>query len=647
MKKVLAFVLAAAMAFSMVACGGSGSGTATGTGTGDAAASSNITVQLGPNPETLDPALNSTIDGGNLILTTFEGLLIIDENNQVAPGQAESYEVSEDGLTWTFHLREGLKWSDGSDLDATDFEYTYKRVADPATAAPYSATVLGMVAGYEEAMNGDPDALQVKAVDPLTFQVTLSYPCTYFDKLAAFATLNPVQQETVEANGDAWATAPETYISNGPYYMTEWIVGQQIVLTKNPYYQGGWDSSKIVTDTITFLLMEDPTAAYTAFQTGQASLVRDVPTEEIPSLVRAEDGGEFHVEPIMATSYVSMNLNEEIFSDVNVRKALSLAIDRERLANTIMQGTYTPAYKLNAPGITDADGTTLFMDNASDEWIPTDYEVAKKMAQDALAEAGYPGGEGFPIISYTTNDAGYNKAVAEYLQSCYKEALGITMEVEIVEWSSFTPQRRAGDYLMARNGWVYDYNDPSNMLELFMSDNGNNDGKYANPEYDKLMEESQIKDVDLRFEKLHAAEELLMSEYAMIPLVYSNDFWLQSNDLQGVWHSPYGYWYLQYAYIGEPAADDSADSASVAAVDSTAADSASVDESAVSAAESAVSAAESASAAAESAVSAAESAVSAAESASAAAESAVSAAESAADAAASQADASTSASSAA
>ena len=168
--------------------------------------------------------------------------------------------------------------------------------------------------------------------------------------------------------------------------------------------------------------------------------------------------------------------------DVNVRKALSLAIDREYVANTLMQGTYSPAYKLTGPGITDADGSS-YMDNSDYDVIPTDYEEAKKQAQEALAEAGYPNGEGFPTITYSTNDSGYHKAVAEYLQQCYKDVLGINLEVEVVEWSSFTPQRRAGDYQMARNGWVFDYNDPSSMLELFMTGNGNNDGKYSNAEY--------------------------------------------------------------------------------------------------------------------------------------------------------------------
>ena len=216
------------------------------------------------------------------------------------------------------------------------------------------------------------------------------------------------------------------------------------------------------------------------------------------------------------------------------------------------------------------DGSA-YMDKSSGEWIPEDYETAKAMAQQALADAGYPNGEGFPTITYSTNDSGYHKAVAEYLQQCYKEVLGINLEIEIVEWSSFTPMRRAGDYEMARNGWSFDYNDPSSMLELFMTGNANNDDQYSNPEFDAMMENTKIADKEQRFANLHAAEELLMSEYAMIPIAHNSDFWLQSTDLQGTWHSPYGYWYLQYAYIGEPSEGTVAESESVA--DSTVAES--------------------------------------------------------------------------
>ncbi len=573
MKNVAAVAMAGCMAASLAACGGSAS-TAASTETSTAASTeaatgeestgtaSGFTVQYGPNPETLDPARNSSIDGANTLITVFEPLLLIDENNEVIPGQAESYTVSDDGLVWTFTMRDGLKWSDGSDLTAKDFEYSFKRLAAPDTAAPYAETVVGMIDGYADA-TGNPDAggnmttepdfdaLNVVASeDGKTLTVTLSYPCAYFDKLAAFAAMSPVQQATVEANGDAWCTEPDTYICNGPYYISDWVPSERLVLTKNPNYVGGWDSSKIVSDTITLLLLEDSSASYAAYNSGEAQLVKDVPTDEIPSLTKAEDGGDFYVDTILGTYYISLNDQKEPFNDVNVRKALSLAIDRDYVANTIMQGTYTPAYNLVGPGIVDENG--MFYDNANGgkTYISEDYEANLEAAKQALADAGYPNGEGFPTIEYSTNDAGYHTPVAEYLQQAWGE-LGITVNINKVEWASFTPLRRAGDYDASRNGWVMDYNDPSNMLELFTTSNGNNDGKYSSADFDAAIEASKVADKSVHFQKLHEAEDILMNDYACIPIAYYNDFWLQSPSLKGTWHSPYGYWYLQYGYVEE------------------------------------------------------------------------------------------------
>ena len=566
MRNIAAAAMAGALAVSLAACGSSastGAANATGEAADAAEAGSNgFTVQLGPNPETLDPALNAAVDGGNTLITIEEPLLIIDENNEVQPGQAESYEVSDDGLTWTFHMRDGLKWSDGSDLTAADFEYSFKRLASPDTAAPYAETVVGMIDGYQDAIGNpdedgntttDPDwdALNVHASeDGKTLTVQLSYPCSYFDKLASFVATSPVQQATVEANGDSWCTEPDTYVCNGPYMITEWTPSERIVLSKNPYYVGGWDSSKIVSDTITLLLLEDSSASYAAYNSGEAQLVKDVPTDEIPSLTRAEDGGDFYLDEIMGTYYISLNDQEEPFTDVRVRKALSLAIDRDYVANTIMQGIYTPATALVGPGIVDENG--YFMDNANggEPYISDDYEANLEEAKSLLAEAGYPDGEGFPTITYSANDSGYHIPVAEYLQQAWGE-LGITMNIDKVEWSSFIPMRRAGDYDISRNGWSMDYNDPSNMLELFTTNNGNNDGKYANPEFDQVIEDSRVADKTTHFEKLHEAEDILMNDAACIPVAYYNDFWLQSPSLKGTWHSPYGYWYLQYGYIEE------------------------------------------------------------------------------------------------
>ena len=573
MKNIAAVAMAGCMAASLAACGGSASTTtetssaasteaATSEATEATGTASGFTVQYGPNPETLDPALNSAIDGANTLITVFEPLLLIDENNEVIPGQAESYTVSDDGLVWTFTMRDGLKWSDGSDLTAKDFEYSFKRLAAPDTAAPYAETVVGMIDGYADA-TGNPDAdgntttepdfdaLNVVASeDGKTLTVTLSYPCAYFDKLAAFAAMSPVQQATVEANGDAWCTAPDTFVCNGPYYISEWVPSERIVLAKNPNYVGGWDTSKIVSDTITLLLLEDSSAAYAAYNSGEAQLVKDVPTDEIPSLTKAEDGGDFYVDTILGTYYISLNDQKEPFTDPNVRKALSLAIDRDYVANTIMQGTYTPAYNMVGPGIVDESG--MFYDNANDgkTYISDDYEANLEAAKQALADAGYPNGEGFPTIEYSTNDAGYHTPVAEYLQQAWGE-LGITVNINKVEWASFTPLRRAGDYDASRNGWVMDYNDPSNMLELFTTSNGNNDGKYSSADFDAAIEASKVADKSVHFQKLHEAEDILMNDYACIPIAYYNDFWLQSPSLKGTWHSPYGYWYLQYGYVEE------------------------------------------------------------------------------------------------
>lgn len=570
MKKFVAVAMAGCLAASLAACGSTASSSAatdsaataeeateaTATGTG-------FTVQLGPNPETLDPALNSAIDGANTIITIFEPLLLVNENNEVVGGQAESWEVSEDGLTWTFTMRDGLKWSDGSDLTAKDFEYSFKRLADPNTAAPYAQTVVGMIEGFAEATGNpdadgnqttepNPDALGVEASeDGKTLTIHLSYPCSYFDKIAAFAAMSPVQQATVETNGDSWCTQPDTFICNGPYMISEWTPSERIVLTKNPNYVGGWDTSRIVSDTITLLLIEDEAAAYAAYNSGEAQLVKSVPSDEIPSLTKAEDGGDFYVDSNLGTYYLSVNCEREPFTDPLVRKALSLAIDREYVSEVVMQGTYSPAHSISCPGITDADGSQ-FADNANGgtPYISSDYEANLEEAKSLLAEAGYPDGEGFPAITYSTNDQGYHMPLAEYLQTAWSE-LGIDVTIEPVEWASFTPQRRAGDYDVCRNGWVMDYDDPSNMLELFQTGNGNNDGKYSNPEFDAAIEASKVADKATHFEQLHKAEDILMEDMGCIPVAYYNDFWLQSSSLQGTWHSPYGYWYLQYGYVAE------------------------------------------------------------------------------------------------
>ena len=559
--KKMSLVLAAVMATGMIltACGGSKSaqpttGAATSAANGETTAPAegnskglDLAVQIGPDPETIDPALNSAVDGGNMILHAFETLLSVDSENKIVPGQAESFDVSEDGLTYTFHLRKGLKWSDGTPLTANDFVYSWKRLADPKTAAPYAGDMLGYVKGYDEAAAGNLDALGLSAPDENTFVVELSAPCVYFSKLVTHGSMVPVEKATVEANGDQWTLKPETYVSNGPLKMIEWVPGSHITFAKNENY---WDADKVTLNTLKFVLMEDGNAAYSAYQTGEVSMIKTVPTEEVPGLKGKED---FHVEPIMGTYYLDFQNQKEPFNNPDVRMALSLAIDRDYVANTVMQGTYMPATNFVGPGISDAEPGSFFEDetkklNGKNFFDLENHDADVAKAKELLAKAGYPDGQGFPTIEYMINDSGYHKPVAEYLQSCWKEVLNINVDIKVVEWATFTPTRRAGDYQVARDGWVYDYDDPSNMLNLMMASSGNNNAKYSNPELDKLLNEANTtSDEKEHYAKLHEAENIILKDAGIAPVAYYTDFWLQNPKLKGTWHSPYGYWFFQYA----------------------------------------------------------------------------------------------------
>ena len=505
-----------------------------------------LAVQVGPDPETIDPALNSAADSANMIMHAFETLLIVDKDNKIVPGQAESYEVSDDGLTYTFHLRDGLKWSDGTPLTANDFVFSWKRLSDPNVAAPYAEDMLGYVKGYQEAAAGNIDALGVSAPDDKTFVVELSVPCVYFIKIVTHATMVPVQKASVEANGEQWSLKPETYISNGPLKMIEWVPGSHVTFTKNENY---WNADKVTINTLKFVLMEDANAAYSAYRTGEVAMIKDVPTEEIPSLQGNE---EFHVAPNVGVSYLDFNNQKEPFTNPDVRKALSLAIDRDYVSNTVMQGIGAPAGNFVPQGVSDAESGTYFEDvtrknNGGDFFNIKNHEEDLKKAKELLAKAGYPDGKGFPVVEYMTNDAGHNKAVAEYLQNCWKE-LGVNMDIKIVEWGTFAPTRRAGDYLTARDAWSLDYDDPSNLLNLLKSTSGNNSAQYKNPELDKLLDEANATlDVKEHYAKLHEAENMILEDAAIAPLNYRNEFWLQNTKLKGTWYSPFGYWFFQYA----------------------------------------------------------------------------------------------------
>ena len=560
-KRFIVAALAIAGAIALSGCGGSksgGEGTKSGDTTQTAAGKKILTIQLGPDVESIDPALNSAVDGANYILFAFDNLLKMDKDGKVVPGLAEKYEVSDDQLTWTFHLRDGLKWSDGSALTADDFVYSWQRLVDPNVAAPYAQTVLGMVEGYDDAIgrpdadgnttvDPDPTKLKVEAPDEKTLIVHMAKPTPYFDKLAAFVSLSPVKKDVVEANPDGWSIDPKTYISTGPFKLTGWEPGSYLMFEKNENY---WDADSIKLDGIKCLLMQDQNATFSAYESGDALMIKDVPTQEITTLKERSD---FHIDPILGTYYLDLNTTLDEFKDPKVREALSLALDRKYISETITSGTYTPASGFVSEGVTDWNGTA-WQDNITDKsaYINIDDHAGNlAKAKELLKEAGYENGVGLPEMVYSTNDASYHKKIAEYLQQAWGE-LGLKVQVNIVEWKSFTPQRRSGNYQIARDGWVMDYNDPSNILELALTGNGNNNAKYSNPEFDALMSKAATeKDPQTRFGYLHQAEDFIMKDTAMVPLLYYNDFYLQSDKITGSWHSPDGFWHFEYADIAE------------------------------------------------------------------------------------------------
>ena len=550
-KKLVLATLILSGALVLAGCGG-GSKSATKDG------GKILTIELGPEVESIDPALNTTNDGANYLTYLFDNLLRVDKDGKIAPSLAEKYESSADALTWTFYLRDGLKWSDGSDLTANDFVYSWQRMIDPEVAAPYAEITLGMVEGYEEAI-GLPDAdgnptidpditkLRVEATDDKTLVVHMATPTPYFDKLATFAALSPVKKDVVEANPDRWTLDPKTYISTGPFKLTEWKSGSYLMLEKNENY---WNKDAVKLDGIKCLLMQDQNAAFSAYESGDALMIKDIPTQEITTLQKRSD---YHLDPQLGTYFIDLNNNLEEFKDARVRQAISLALDRKYISETITAGTYTPASGFVSSGVTDWDGSP-WADNITDPSVYINIEdhagnLAK--AKELLAEAGHPNGEGLPTFTYSINDASYHKKIAEYLQQAWKE-LGINVEVNVVEWKSFTPQRRSGNYQIARDGWVMDYNDPSNILQLTQTGNGNNSSKYSNPEYDALLEKAAAEiDPQTRYGYFHQAEEMLMRDMGVTPLLYYNEMYLQSDKVKDSYHTADGIWHFEYADIAE------------------------------------------------------------------------------------------------
>lgn len=522
MKKKLILGLVATMAcMSFAGCGSSDVASTSGETSVEVGSDGEFTlsedqtlrVNLGGDPLTLDPQLNSASDGSHVINNAYEGLLR-EVDGEMVPGIAESYTVSEDGLVYTFKLREA-KWSDGQPVTAGDFEFAWKRGADPKTASEYmyifeSANILNAseIAKGEKSI----DELGVKAIDDQTLEVTLSIPTDFFTQLCAYPSMMPVRADMVDDEG-GWAKEPAKAISNGPFVLSEYKMGDQLIYVKNENY---WNADNVTLDKIIYYMIVDESTSYTKYAAGELDINEFIPTDEMARL-NAEDP-TFYVLPKMGTYYFAYNMNTPALQDVRVRQALALAVDREQIVKEVSRGGEIAATGFMPTSVSDHEGKS-FAEVAGDFGLGTkaDAEAAKAL----LAEAGYPNGEGLGEIEILYNTNEKNKQIAEAVQEMIKQNLGITVKLTNQEWAVFqeTTNNNQFDHL-ARRGWIGDYNDPQTMLEIFESTNGQNIGRYASETFDMEMAESRKTTGGERMEHLYNAYEILMEDMPILPVYY-------------------------------------------------------------------------------------------------------------------------------
>ena len=637
MKKLMASALAAAMVVSLAGCGASstatsGSGSAAATSENAATAStesvlntdtSTLYINLASEPDRLDPALNSTVDGAVLAVNSFVGLLTYDENGQLAPGVAESYDVSEDGMTYTFHLRQS-KWSDGTDLTAKDFVYSWNRAANPMTASDYSYLFDGLIAKNEAAeemvANPEYDAaaaeaaaasgeeyntpaevysdaalaeqeannilVGVEATEDYTLTVTLVSPCPYFLSLCAFPTFFPVPQASVEAantdgtNPGAWALEAG-FVSNGPYTCTAWNHDESMTYTKNPNY---YDADSVSIETLQFMLSADDTAIYNAYMAGNLDFIDTIPNEEIPNHNGTDP--EFYIATNIGTYYVGFNVNSKLFEGKTpeqanaMREAINLLIDRQYIVDTIGQTGQELANTFVPAGMSDSNGAEFRQNTDSYTYPDAEavgyfdpsedaYDENLQTAISLLESAGYEFDDNGMLSSstplsftYLTNEGAANEAIGAAIQQDMA-AVGITVDVETQSWNVFLNERKAGNYDICRQGWLADFDDPINMLEMWTTESGNNDAQFGRPDetgsvpsyapqnwdtYNDLIASIKAEtDLTKRVGLMHQAENMLMETWAVVPLYYYNDPYMQKSNVEGVYTNSFGYKYFHHA----------------------------------------------------------------------------------------------------
>ena len=576
-KRLLALALVGVMSLGMLlsGCGGTSAQSPSPSPSASAPAEStpaegfDMAVCIASEPQTIDPALNSAVDGAIMTQHMFEGLMKwVDSGNPVndkgnmnyaalAAGQAESYEKTDNGdgtVTYTFKIRSDAKWSDGQPVTANDFVYSWQRLANPLTAADY-CYMIDMVQGYAAVNAGeaDPTTLGVSAPDESTFVVNLTYDCPYFLEICAFPAAFPVRQDIIEAYGDTWTTDDNSshYISNGPWKLAEWVHDSYIKMVPNEYH---YDAANLGPNSLTFQLMEDQNSMLAAYRSGDLQFIEDMPVDEIAGLLAS---GELNIVDYIGTYYVCYQTQAAPFDNALVRQAFTLAIDSKYIVEQVTQTGQVPATGFVPAGIYDADPNgDDFRTVGGDYWdAPVDdatYQANCEKARQLLAEAGYPNGEGFPTVTYLYNTSDAHKAVGEALQQMWQEELGLTVQLQNQEWNAFLETRKKGEYQIARNGWIADYNDPCSFLDMWYTGGGNNDAQYSNPEYDAMIDAAKAtSDPAERMSYFHKAEDIIIGQdWALGPIYFYTQKYMMADDISGAFYTPLGYFIYGYCTKG-------------------------------------------------------------------------------------------------
>lgn len=530
-KKLLSMSLALAMVL-MSGCGGGGKDNSS-SPTADKA-STTVSESATPDdeqfinsfvasdPQTLDPQKGSDVYGNTIIVNTFEPLLRLKEKGdatEIVNAAAEDYTISDDGLTYTFTLRDGLKWDDGKDLTAKDYEYGIKRTADPNTGAE-SAFLLAPIKNFSKVNNPDTntpiDELGVKAIDDKTLEITLEEPTEYFIRLVPFRVMCPQRQDIIEKYGDTYGSEAEGFVGCGPYKLTSWVHNSQLELEKSDTY---WNKDNVKNDKVTIKVLGDINARMNSFQAKEVDRI-STNKEEWNMVFDKDENVKGTKVSVPAIDYMILNHNDKLLSNAKIRQALNLAFDRQAFNDTFFKGKNTnadfwvpPSIDLYGTNFRKAAGDPLENLRANTKQTPKDLFI------EGMKELGLGDDPSTVTIDFICVTDPEVKKYGEFIQQTYKKELGININLEVMEWAILSGRVNSGDFQMGYLAWTADYNDPSAMLSLFLSDANSVNTGWKSDEYDKLvLDAMKEKDQEKALDLYKQAEQLLFDESVIIPV---------------------------------------------------------------------------------------------------------------------------------